>query len=135
MTSEEIIAKVKSLNLPKDSFVVFGSCPMTIAGIREANDIDLLVSPQVHEKLRLAGWQVKHKGPNDNPLLHDVFEAHENWDFSPYSPTLRHLLGSAVIVEDIPFASLEEVRKWKAATTEPKHQDDIKLIDLKLMNK
>ncbi|MDP3741369.1 MAG: hypothetical protein Q8R08_03540 [bacterium] len=106
---------------------------MIIAGLREANDIDLLVSPEVYEKLRRAGWQELHKGPHDHPLVHDVFEAHDNWDFSSYSPMLNHLLGSAIVVDDIPFAALEEVRKWKVASARPKDLADIKLIDMNSM--
>lgn len=45
MTREEIILKVKKLRLPEDSYVVFGSCPLATARIREADDIDLLDSP------------------------------------------------------------------------------------------
>ena len=132
MTKEEVITKVKLLNLPKDSYVVFGSSPMAVAGIREANDIDLLVSPEVYANLREAGWQELYKGPHDSPLVHELFEVHDSWSFSPYNPTLKHLLGSATVVDGVPFASLEEVRKWKVASGGQKHLADIKLIDAKL---
>lgn len=129
MTKEEIIDKVKTLNLPKDSYVVFGSCPLAVAGIREANDIDLLVSENVFAKLRKTGWQELHKNSNDIPLVHDVFEAHNNWNFSSYSPTLENLLASATVVDDVPIASLEEVQKWKMASGRPKDLVDLELID------
>lgn len=129
VTKEEIIAKVKALNLPKDSYMVFGSCPLAIAGIREVNDIDFLVSEEVYAELKKAGWQEVKKAPNDTPLSYDVFEAHDNWNFSSYSPTLAKLLATATVVEGIPFASLEEVRKWKIASGRPKDLTDIKLID------
>ena len=129
VSKEEIVAKLKALSLPRGSYIVFGSCPMALAGIRQANDIDLFVSPEVYEKLRAAGWQELHKSPNDHPLIHDVFEAHDNWNFSSYNPTLEHLLESANMVDGIPFASLEEVRKWKVATARPKDLADIRLID------
>ena len=45
MNKREIIEKVKSLNLPNNSYVVFGNCPMAVAGIRESNDVDLLSCP------------------------------------------------------------------------------------------
>jgi hypothetical protein len=45
MTGQDIINKVKPLNLPKGQYVVFGSCPMALAGLREAGDIDMLVTP------------------------------------------------------------------------------------------
>ncbi len=113
MPREQIIAKVKELNLPKGSYVVFGSCPLAVAGIREANDIDLLVSEEVFAQLRGAGWQEKDKGPKDKPLAFDCFEAHQNWDFSPYSPTLKQLLASATEVDGITFASLLKFENGK----------------------
>lgn len=101
---------------------------MAVAGLRESNDIDLLVSKEVFAKLKKAGWQELIKSSNDKPLVHDVFEAHDNWNFSSYSPTLKHLLASAVIVDGIPFASLKEVLEWKMASGRPKDLTDIDLI-------
>lgn len=129
MKKEEILQKVKMLNIPKDSFVVFGSSPLAIAGLREAQDIDLLVSEDVFSKLRESGWRQIVKSINDKPLTHDVFEVHDQWNFSSYQPTLKQLLSSATIVEGVPFASLEEVRKWKVSSGRPKDLVDIKLID------
>jgi len=129
MEKEEIIAKVKSLNFPKNSYVVFGSCPLAIAGLREAKDIDFLVSKELFVKLKASGWTELRKSFNDKPLVHDIFEAHDNWNFSEYSPTLEQLLASATIIDEIPFASLEEVRKWKVASGRPKDLIGIELID------
>ena len=128
MTQEEIISKVKELNLPKGSYVVFGSCPMTIAGIREAGDIDMLVSKEVFDDLRTKGWKVVDKGREDKPLTYDYFEAHDNWNFSSYNPTLEQLLEKATYIEEVPFASLEDVLKWKKASSREKDLKDIELI-------
>jgi hypothetical protein len=81
------------------------------------------------DELKLLGWQLVDKGPKDKPYTRDVFEAHKNWDFSSYSPTLNDLLKTATIIDDVPFASLVEVRKWKTATGGERHLADIKLID------
>ena len=129
MKKEEIIAKVKALNFPKNSYVVFGSCPLAIAGLREAKDIDFLVSKELFVKLKASGWKELRKSSNDKPLVHDIFEAHDNWNFSEYSPTLEQLLASATVIDEIPFASLEEVRLWKISSGRPKDLADIKLID------
>jgi hypothetical protein len=102
---------------------------MTVAGLRQANDIDLMVSKNLFAKLKQAGWRDKQKNDNDRPLVRDVLEAHWNWDFSSYSPTLEHLLASAIVVDGVPFASLDEVRKWKVASGRPKDQADIELIN------
>ena len=129
MTGPEVIAKVKELGLPAGSYVVYGAAPMAVAGLREANDIDFLVTPEVIEMLKSRGWQQVHKGPGDEPYESGIYEAHPNWNFSTYAPTLEHLLETADVVEGIPFAALEEVRKWKSAWGRPKDMIDVALID------
>ena len=129
MKKEEIISKVKGLNLTENSYVVYGSCPLAVAGIREAQDVDMLVSKELFSELREKGWEELVKNSNDKPLTHDVFEAHDSWDFSSYNPTLEHLLSTATVVDGVPFAALEEVRKWKAASGRPKDLMDIALLD------
>jgi len=129
MNVREIIANVKSLNLPEGSYIVYGSGPMAAAGIRESGDIDMLVNKKVFDRLKREGWQEINKGPNDKPLVRDIFEAHLHWEFSPYKPKLKHLLDTAREVNGVPFASLEEVRKWKAASGRPKDIVDIELIN------
>lgn len=132
MKKNDIIEKVKALHLPTGGYIVFGSCPMAAAGLREANDIDMLVNDKVLEDLRQAGWEQVDKGKDDKPFTYDVFEAHNSWNFSSYKPTLEQLLTTADIIEGIPFASLNEVRKWKAASGRPKDLHDIELIDAHL---
>lgn len=58
MNKEYIIKKVKSLGFPKGSYIVFGSCPMAIAGLRESNDIDMLVTSEIYNKMKNVGWKV-----------------------------------------------------------------------------
>lgn len=116
MTKQDIIDKVKTLNLPQGSYIVFGSCSLAVAGIREANDIDMFVNDDVLKGFREAGWKQVDKGPLDKPLTLGDFEAHNNWEFSSYHPTLEHLLKTATVVDGICFASLDEVRKWKVAS-------------------
>ncbi len=129
MKKEEIISQVSALGFEKNAYIVFGSCPLTIAGLREALDIDMMVSKELFLQLRESGWIEQIKGGDDRPLTRGVFEVHDNWNFSTYSPTLEQLLATATIVDGVPFASLHEVRKWKAASGRPKDLADVALID------
>ncbi|HEY4493714.1 MAG TPA: hypothetical protein VJB98_03790 [Candidatus Paceibacterota bacterium] len=129
MTGKEVIAKVKALNLPGGSYVVFGGGPLAAVGLREVNDIDMYVTPDVWKRMKLEGWKELDKGGKDVPLVHDCFEMHTNWDFSSYNPTLAHLLETAIVVDGVAFAALEEVRKWKLAYNRSKDHTDIVLID------
>jgi hypothetical protein len=137
LNKEEIVKAVKTLNLSAGSYIVFGSGPLAAAGIRKAGDIDMLVAPAVYERLQKEGWPQKDKGPNDKPLVRDglPFEIHASWDFSPYAPTLQDLLTTATLIDDVPFAALEEVRKWKAVSGGTKNVADVALIDAYLEKK
>ncbi len=121
--------KVSSLNFPQGSYVVFGSCPLALAGLREAGDIDMLVTKELFDSLRQQGWKKLVKNENDIPLTKEDIEVHYKWDFSSYQPTLEHLLATADFIEGIPFASLKEVRKWKKSSGRPRDLRDINLID------
>lgn len=135
MKKNEIIERVKDLKLSPDSYVVYGSCPMAVAGIREAGDIDMYVSSELLQKLKATGWKQIVKGPKDSPYTHGIYEAHDNWDFSDYNPTLEQLKSRETVVGGVPFASLQDVLKWKEASDNPKFKKDAKLVKEFLSNK
>lgn len=135
MKKDDVLAKVKTLNLPQGEYVVYGAAPFAIYGIREVRDIDMLVSDKLYAELKEKGWEKIVKGPKDEPLTYDLFEAHDTWEFSPYAPTLEELLSRATLVDGIAFASIEDIRKWKAASARPKDLKDLELIDAYLAQK
>ncbi len=55
-------------------------------------------------------------------------EAGKDWDYGSYNPSLKELPETAEIVDGIPFASLEEVIKWKKAFGRDKDKRDVELI-------
>lgn len=101
---------------------------MAIAGIREAGDIDMYVTQDLLMDLKNRGWKKIVKGPKDAPYTYDIYEAHDNWGFSHYSPSLEQLKSRETLVEDIPFAALVDVLKWKEASNNPKFKKDAELI-------
>jgi hypothetical protein len=135
MTRDEIIGAVKELRLPKGKYVVYGSGPLAAAEIREARGVDLLVTTKLRNRLHFEGWKKVKRSEQDEldtqdkPVTYDVFEATDNWDAGPYSPTLEQLLNTAMYVDGVPFASLEEVRNWKVASGGAKHIADVRMID------
>lgn len=129
MTKQDVLEKIALLKLPKGEYIIYGATPFAIYGIRDVNDVDMLVSKKLYEELEKKGWKKVTKGPKDEPVTFDIFEAHNTWEFSPYAPTLSELLSRATVVEGIPFASFEDVRKWKETSGRPKDLVDLKLID------
>lgn len=129
MTGQEIIAKMKELNLAEGSYIAFGATPLAVAGIRESQDIDLLVTPELRTALVKQGWKEVQNGVNDHPVTRGVYEAHDAWNFDGFQPTLAELQSRALLVDGIPFASLQDVRKWKTAAGRPKDLVDLALLD------
>lgn len=129
MTGQDIITKMKELDLPQGSFIVVGSGPLAVVRIRETQDIDLLVSPHLRAQLAAAGWKVMRKANNDRLLSWDIFEADDSFSIGNYRPTLAELLSRALVVEGIPFASLQDVRAWKTAAGRPKDLADLALLN------
>ena len=127
----DIFQKVKGLNLPLGQYVVFGSGPLAAHGIRETRDVDLLVLPELYDKLKQEGWEEKswETPPPGRYLYKDNVEVGDNWDYDEYNPDPKWLIENAEVIDSIPFAPLEEVIKWKKAFGRDKDLADIKLIE------
>src|SRR6266581_4303467 len=108
MNLNEVVRTVKSLQLPEGSYIVYGSGPLALHGIREVNDIDMLVTKDLKAALKASGWKEINKGPNDTPVTNVTVEAHDTWSFCEYSPTLDELLSRADVHDGVAFASLED---------------------------
>jgi hypothetical protein len=133
----KFINLVKKLNLPTGQYLVFGSGPLHIHGIRETRDIDICVKPEVYEELKSTGeWEEKTYHDGSRYLSKDMFEIVSDWDYGEkYCPTVSELIERAEIIEGIPFAPLEDVLNWKKAYARPKDLEDVKLIKAYLKTK
>lgn len=129
-----IVKEIKKLGFPKGSYVVFGSGPLTVRGIRKTSDIDLVVTKDLYEKLKNKGWK-EHIFPSGKKVvIRKNVEIAPNWDYGNYNPSLEELLETADYFEGIPFVNLKEVIKWKKAFRREKDLEDIKLIEKHLKN-
>lgn len=133
MDRAEILSRIHMLNLPAGEFIVCGGAPLAMADLRDADDIDLFVTPGLYEKLERTGWRPYTK-PDSNieGIVYDTFEAHKQWRFNEYDASFTEQLAKADFIEDIPFLNLAETRAWKLASGRPKDLADIQLIDLQL---
>lgn len=60
MNREEVLCEIRSLRLPADQYVVVGGAALAARGIRETQDIDLVVTPSLFEELERAGGIARH---------------------------------------------------------------------------
>ena len=119
----DIQKKIQSLNLPKDSFIVVGSGILGALGIRESNDIDMIVSQEVFDKLDAAGWE--HDAWADQTVLkQNLFDLGTHWSGQTVDALLQH----ATVINDIPYLSLDDLLVWKKERARPKDIVDVQLI-------
>lgn len=117
------VEKIKELDLSQGSFMVVGSGILHALAIREAGDIDLIVTDEVYERFEKLGWQRDTWG-EQTVLKKDVFDLGKYW----YGKPLSELITSAQYVDDIPYLSLDAVTAWKKLLGRDKDLQDLALI-------
>ncbi len=126
----DIFQKVKELHLPLGQYVVFGSGPLAAHGIRPTRDVDLFVTPELYQKLKMEGWEEKEWDLMEGKYLSKgLYEVDDTWHYGTYNPTPEEIISVADIIHGIPFAPITEVLKWKKAFRRPKDLEDVKLIE------
>ena len=131
MNFEEIAGKVKKLNLPTGKYALFGSVPMTVHGIRESKDIDILLTPELYDRFRETGeWREETLPDGDKKLAKGDFDVFKTWWSSDsYGRDVSKLIAGAEILDGVPVIKLEEVLVWKKAFAREKDLKDVKLIE------
>jgi len=120
---------VKSLGFPPGSYAVFGSGPMAAHGIRETKDIDLIMTQELWDKLKSAGWEEKFLDNSSLYLVKNHVEAYRDWNCGSYKPEITKLITEAEMIDGVPFVQLEEVLMWKKAQAREKDKKDVELIE------
>jgi len=125
---EKFLQKLKKLNLPKGKYVIFGSGPMCVRGLRKCDDLDVIVTEDIYNDLKSrSDFKIGHRKESGNEFLEkDGIEIYQNW--YPDDWHVKNLIQEAEIIDGFPFVKLEEVLKWKMIKRRDKDIEDIKLI-------
>lgn len=131
LTAPDIVAKVKALGLPLGEYAVCGGAVLAVRSMRSTQDIDMIVTQKIYDRLREEGWKEKIRPDSDRShiLLEDPFDVSVGWSVNDYKPDSQRLISSAELIEGIPFVALQEVLRWKRACRRPKDIRDIQLIE------
>ena len=125
----DIIKLVKSLNLKKGEYSVFGSALLQIYKLRNSNDIDIVVTKKLYTVLKdSANWEEKIHINGNVSLYNNIFEIYKSWNFKNYNPSISELIRNSIYIENIPFVNIQEVLNWKRVRFLDKDKTDIKLI-------
>lgn len=118
----EKLEELKCLKLPHGDYAITGSGPMAIRGLREANDIDVVVKKTLWLEL------LKRFVPCD--LKHMRIGNIEIWgDFINLTERMEKVIDSSELIDGYPFVTLQDTLSWKKFLNREKDQKDIKMID------
>lgn len=109
---------------PNDAIIV-GSGVLAAYGIRDANDIDLMVRRTTFDNLAQSGHTVGYYNDGTRKISDSNFEIMYSWLGATYDDILPH----TVVIDELTFISLPFLRSMKQKQGRAKDQDDIERID------
>jgi len=127
----DIYKKLHELNLPLSEYVVVGGT-IEAHDIRKAHDLDILVTPNLYQKLQSKGFKQcmcdQCLKTSRLILKKDDVDILPNLMFGDYIGDTKKLIKTADIVHGYPFIKLLEFIKFKKQLGRPKDFEDIKLM-------
>ncbi len=127
-----IFEETKKLNLITGEYIVLGSGILGALGIREIQDIDLLVTPKLFDELKQAGWkydEVEMEGRMRERLTKDNAEAFKDFWYGEYTPDTMRMIREVDMIKNVPFLPLTKLVEIKKIWNRPKDIQDIQLIE------
>ena len=129
IVSDRLIKAVKKLGLPQDRCFVFATGIMDVLGLKESNDIDLVVAPEVFEKIREdKNWTSHYKEENGMVMYTTVVDgveietsdAHDWIDWYDEKTGFQGLIDRTEVFDDVRFINLDDLLAWKKNTNREK---------------
>ena len=119
---ENFLKAVERLRLPKNQFAIFGSGPLSVRNLREANDVDLIVKEPLWNEL-------SHRYSVMEKRLIKIGETEIYKDWKPWFKDVNLLIDSADIINGYRFVKLQYLLQWKKEMNREKDKVDIKIIN------
>ena len=128
----DIFKKLQELNFPLGEYVVPGGA-MAAHGIRDAHDLDVLVTPRLYNKLVDEGWTkclcAQCIKTNRIMLKKDNVDILPDYTYGKYIGDVDWLIKNADMIRGYPFMNLIEFMKFKRELARPKDFVDIELME------
>ncbi len=124
------LKKLDKYNLPTDQYVIVGSAPLSIRGIRMMSDIDMGVTNKLWQKLTQTHKIIEEGGVRKIRLAEDieVFNDESFGDPIKGAPTITEQVQEAEVIDGYPFQSLDHMIWFKSNSGREKDLKDVTLI-------
>lgn len=122
--------EVEKLNFKSGQYALIGGAVLSLYGIRDTNDLDLVVLPEVCEELLKNGWKKEEMEPGRFVLRKNGVDIFNNLciDKVFYDREAEDIIKDADVVDGIPVQNLYDLMSFKKFLGRPKDLHDIELI-------
>lgn len=128
-----IFDELRKLNFPTEQFIVVGSGIMAAKGIRDAYDLDIIVSQELFDSCKNSGWELKPWTRSGRPgkdwLKGDNVDLMIICQCGEEDLYLEDLKKEGEKVNGVWFLSLKQLIKFKREYGRQKDFDDIALME------
>ena len=133
MNKQELLNEIQKLPFSNTDFIIVGGGALAIRNLRNTNDIDIVVTPKLFEKLQTSNeWSYKVR-PNGKPKLYKGFiEIYLDVNTADFQISTTWLFENADIFDQIQFIDLHTLMKLKQSYGREKDLHDIELIQIYL---
>ncbi len=130
MLFSKLLSRLNNLNLPIDQFVVVSSGSLAVRNIREAQDLDILVTTALWNDL-IKKHPVNTESGITKIIADEYIEilGQDSLFNDPKIAAINEVLQTADIINGIKFINLKLLRKFKEKMGREKDKKDIELID------
>lgn len=127
--NQSLLSKFRELNLSIGEYVIFGSGPLCVRGLKDWTDIDVVVLPEIYDNFKNnVDWQIKiFENSGIEYLIKGKIEMMKDW--WPEQWDIKKLIEGADTIDGLAFVKLEEVLRWKKMMNREKDSKDIEVIE------
>ena len=116
--------RIRALKLSPNDYVVIGGAVLEFLGIRDTNDVDLVVSKKVYTRLSKKNWKEYIQDDGKKILTHSGYIIMQHW----LGRDLETLQKSAIKIKGIPLIGLKELVECKSQLGRKKDLRDVASI-------
>lgn len=133
MNKQELLNEIQKLPFSNTDFIIVGGGALTIRNLRNTHDIDIVVIPELFEKLQTSNeWSYKVR-PNGKPKLYkDFIEVYLDVNTDDFQRSTSQLFEHADIFNQIQFIDLQTLMQLKKSYGREKDLHDNELIQIYL---
>ncbi len=119
MNKQELLEKLRALDLPPDEYWIVAGGAMVLHGIREeTHDIDLGCTKELADRLEAEGFPTERVADGGRRIvIGDEIEIYDDWEFDHVE-----------IIDGVPVLSIDDLIAMKQALGREKDQRDLELI-------